>query len=143
MKSTPPPRPTPPPPDDDQRSLTPLERMEILDLLRRTAPRKPLPKAEAFFWRPYDPPSDRLAIRIEERLSALVWELMDDQGKAPRFSKRYYAQRERLRETLLDERSTPSEHYDKALQNLHALLDTLNDPDDRAWNQAFPHPLSL
>lgn len=129
-KSTPPPHTSSPPPhtEEDLINLTPSERLEILELLKRTSPHTPSP--------------NRLAVKIEERLSDLVWDLMHPQGKASRFSERYSAQRERLRETLLDERGKPSEYYDKALHNLHALLDTLNDPDDLVWGRAFPHPLT-
>ena len=148
MKTTPPPRPSSPPPqnDEDRRGLTPSERLRILSLLRnasdrRGTPPKSLPPPPPSSWKQTEDHSARLAIKIEERLSDLVWDLMDDEGKAPRFSESYYIQRERFQKVLLDVVCT-SDQYDKAIKNLHALLDTLNDPDAPLWRLGYPHPLT-
>ena len=148
MKTTPPPRPSSPPPqnDEDRRGLTPSERLRILSLLRNASDRRGLTPPKSLppppsSWKQTEDHSDRLAIKIEERLSDLVWDLMDDEGKAPRFSESYYIQRERFQKVLLDVVCT-SDQYDKAIKNLHALLDTLNDPDAPLWRLGYPHPLT-
>ena len=150
MKTTPPPRPSSPPPqnDEDRRGLTPSERLRILSLLRNASDRRGLTPPKSLppppsSWKQTEDHSDRLAIKIEERLSDLVWDLMDDEGKAPRFSESYYIQRERFQKVLLDVVCT-SDQYDKAIKTskpcLHeigfgsfaTLLDTSFRPSDRS-----------